>query len=93
MLKAKTTFNGRGPQILKFSSNLKLKLRGRNQNQKSSKGRLPQMENDLKIFKLGDLSNFKLKLRVPNQNQNTQNKDDLQRKTTSNGRRPPNIKT
>ena len=48
---------------------------------------------------IGSSSNFKLKLRGPNQNQKYMKwrrppmEDDLQWKTTSNGRRPPNIKS
>ena len=66
MLERKTTTNGRRPQNIKskisqhpligFSSNLKVKLRGPNQNQKSSKGRQPPIEDDLKILKVEYLS-------------------------------------
>ena len=48
--------------MIGFSSNFKLKLRGPNQNQKSSKGRRPPMEDDLKILKVEFLSNHWLDL-------------------------------
>ena len=59
------------------------------------------MEEDLKILKVIYLSNHwldfpqisNLSLGDQTKIKNTQNKDDLQRKTTSNGTRPENIKT
>ena len=43
--------------LIGFSSNLKLKLRGPNQNQKYSKQRRHPMDEDIKILKVEYLSN------------------------------------
>ena len=81
--------------LIGSSSNFKLKLRGTNQNIKYSKWRWPPMEDDLKMLKVEYLSNHSSD---PPQILNLRSGDQtkikmLDMKTTSNGRRPQNIKS
>ena len=105
MLKTKTTSKGRQPQNIKswisqqpqigFSSNLKLKLRGPNQNQKYSKQRQHPMEEDIKILKVEYITNRwtdflkTLNLSLGNQTKNKM----LKTKTTTRGGRPKKIES
>ena len=87
--------------LIGLASNFKLKLGGPNQNQLTLKQRQPPMEDDLKILKVEYLINHRSDFsQISNLSsgdqtkiKNTQNEDNLQQKTTSNGRRPENIKT
>ena len=98
--------------LIGSSSYSKFKLQGPNQNKKYLKWRQPQMEDDLKISKVKDLSNkssdFPQILNWPYLSQilnwssgdqteittkPNQNKKKVEMKTTSNIRRPQNIKS
>ena len=101
----KTTSNGRQPQNIKSGisqqpligsfSNLKLKLRRPNQSQKCLKQRRPPMEDDLKILKVEYLRNHWSDLsQIWNLSSGDYTKSKiLEMKTTSNRRRPQNIRS
>ena len=103
MLQIKTTSNGRQPQniinwisqkqLICFSLNFKLKIRGSNQNKRGLKLRQPPMEDDLNILKVECLSNHWLDLpQILTEAQVTKPKQKLlEMKTISHGRRPQNI--
>ena len=101
----KTTSDGRRPQHIKSwisqqpligsYSNLKLKLRGPNQNRKCLKWRRPPMEDELKILKAEYFSNHWLDLpQISNLSSGTKPESRmLLMKTTSNWKLPQNMKS